>query len=138
MEHAIITAYTDHLDYNSVVRMSCDRGYRFKDGTEEKDFICDPITEWQTLMDSVCYSKFCYLYTYTQFTYNRLDLSCSIPKVSPSYQPMSKFLTLAAANYLQICCFWAKTYLLCNSMQLNGNVYDYLVDLHSRLKFTYQ
>ncbi len=33
--------------------------------------------------------------TYTKFTYNRLDLSFSIPKVflrSPSYQPMQKFL----------------------------------------------
>ena len=60
MQHATITPYSDHLDYHSVFRMSCDRGYRFKDGTEEKDFICDPITEWQTLMNSVCYSKLGY------------------------------------------------------------------------------
>ncbi len=37
-----------------------------------------------------------YLSTYTQFTYNRLDLSFSIPKVflrSPSYQPIQKKIT---------------------------------------------
>ena len=51
-------------------------------------------------------------YTYTKFTYNRFDLSISIPKVisrSPSYQPMQKFFMLAVAYYLQICCFWTKT-----------------------------
>ena len=46
--------------------------------------------------------------TCTQFTFNRLDLSFSMPKVflrSPLYQPIQKFLILAASNYLQICCF---------------------------------
>ena len=42
-----------------------------------------------------------------------LDLSFSIPKVnsrSPLYQPMRKFLILAAANYLLNCFFWTKTF----------------------------
>ncbi len=57
IQHATITPYTDSLDYACTVRMTCDVGYRFQDGTEEKDFICDPITEWEALMDTVCYSK---------------------------------------------------------------------------------
>ncbi len=61
--------------------------------------------------------------TYTKFTYNRLDLSFSIPKVflrTPSYQPMQKFIILAVANYLQICCSYAKTYKLSH---VSGTVY---------------
>ncbi len=60
--------------------------------------------------------------TYTKFTYNRLDLSFSIPKVisrSALYQPMQKILILAAANYLQICYFSAKTCkLICQGLSL--------------------
>ena len=57
IQHATITPYSQSLDHHSTVHMKCDVGYRFQDGTEEKDFICDPITEWETLIDTVCYSK---------------------------------------------------------------------------------
>ena len=87
----------------------------------------------------------CSSFTYTNFTYNRLDLSFSKPKVisrSPSYQPMQKFFVLAAANYLQICCFWAKTcklicwypgsqprVILCSLSQVSGTMFMWFVPL---------